>query len=205
MLYIFSRNGHVYHDKACPCVTEISDRDFMASTIPPSDRGACPHCVSLSAIRKGCGNDSRRFSWYQDFLKGKCSTHELLRFVNQNQGTFRYHDEVTLRLTCHEDTWLLRRREDGKYALLHNNYKVFRDGTRIIPADTDFHLQMVLPNINFALRTIGRYDFTQHQPAAGTRGTVLPASAQFQECQEDSSSDSLSQKVLEAYFGANTM
>lgn len=168
--YVFSAEGPVVHDKACPLVKHISDKDFRASEELPEDKIFCQLCGSMIYIRKGCGDDFKNYGLYQQFFKrGHVGMKEIERLVDEYHAVIHMEHQDMMRIKCGEDWWKLVLEPDGKVTLLHNNYIMISETERYI--SSGFHNQNLQAGstVTGALRCIENYTWEGHLAAAAVR------------------------------------
>lgn len=65
IVYAYSATDDKVHDKACPLVKQISNRDFRASETLPEGRWLCLNCRMMMVVRRGCGDDFKHYDMYK--------------------------------------------------------------------------------------------------------------------------------------------
>lgn len=168
--YVYSTTNQFVHDKACPLVKNIADKDFRASEELPRERTLCLLCNKMMYIRKGCGDDFKNYDRYQKFFqRGRVEVEEIGKLVNEYQAVIHMEDLDTMWIKCGEDQWKLCLTPNGRVTLLHNNYTIINDTERYISGG--FHNQNLLPEspVTGVLHYIEGYTWEGHLAAQTAR------------------------------------
>ena len=138
--FVYAKSGGYVHDKSCDMVEKIGYIDFDASDELPTDRDLCPRCKKKIYIRNSIMNDNKKFAWYNQFMeKGNVSCKVIEKILSSGKVKLHMDTLSELQVKCNEDTWIIKRTENGKYVLYHNNYVMVNETERIITSG--FHLQ----------------------------------------------------------------
>lgn len=138
---VFSRIDKIQHDRTCSLVKKISDDDFDMQSRFSTEMPYCPVCYRKALIRNAIHVDDMKMvdAYFNFFNRIRAHKNELRRLlINHNaQLSNIQRDSVTIKVN--EDSWLIRRTEQGELLLLHNNYEVIDESTRRFKEG--FHLQ----------------------------------------------------------------
>lgn len=160
LLFVFSKEEKIAHDKECDQVPSIPDEMFDASHDLPEEYAICPKCARLSAIRRGCFPNTKEIPFCRKFFDElHAGTSCLIKIVDKGV-TFHTDnlDEMTLKGA--EDTWIIKN-DSGTPVLFHNNYVKLSDTERCITEG--FHNQKWLGmSINSMLYMISKYTWKRH-------------------------------------------
>lgn len=160
--FVYAKNGGYVHDRSCLSVEHIGYRDFEASTELPKDRDICPRCRLLVCIRNAIGEDNKKFAWYRRFMEKGNVPYKVIE-KHFLKGNMKLHMDVfsELQVRCNEDNWIIKRTEDGKHQLYHNNYVMINETERNITSG--FHPQKCpYTNVAGMLKYIEGYTWQKH-------------------------------------------
>ncbi len=160
--YIYKKSGGFVHDRSCDMVEKIGYMDFEASEELPPDRELCPRCIRQIYIRNSIKNDNKKFAWYKRFMeKGNVSFKTIKRFLSEGNVELHMDNINELQVKCHEDTWIIKLNDNGKYKLYHNNYVMVNETERYITSG--FHLQKCHhTTVSAMLEHIEKYSWEKH-------------------------------------------
>lgn len=166
IVYAYSATDDKVHDKACPLVKQISNRDFRASETLPEGRWLCLNCRMMMVVRRGCGDDFKHYDMYKRFFqKGGVRVEAVEELVDGYHARIRMEDPDTLWVKCKEDQWKVVLNGERKVTLLHNNYMMVGEDQRYIFGG--FHNQTSSGSVNmaYALKLIEGYTWEGHLAA----------------------------------------
>lgn len=166
LVYVFSDDNDIVHDKSCPLIKNIADADFRAAAELPEGRVLCTECKRRMYIRRGCGDDFKCYDAYSYFFKkGHVNTETIGALTGTYQAKMRLEGRDMLTVSCGEDTWKIGFGERDHIILWHNNYTMISDTERYICGG--FHRQNVSEHISMtgAIRYIESYTWEKHLAA----------------------------------------
>lgn len=130
MLYAYSSKYKVLHDRDCPYVKDISDKEFCMSSMFIKDMRHCSACYRKSLIRNGVGDDRRRMVAYERFFNQlKVSNKDLYLLLIEHEAKLKWINNDIMQVHLKDDTWRIIR-SAGQLELWHNNYICMDDLTR---------------------------------------------------------------------------
>lgn len=166
LIFVGETGRNVIHDKSCPLVKNIKDADFKAFEEPPEGSEFCKECRKRVYIRRGCGDDFKRYDTYSHFFKkGHVNFESIGELTGEFGAKIRMEGMDTLVITCREDTWKITFGHENRIVLWHNNYTMISDTERYICGG--FHKQNVPNNISMtgAICYIEKYTWEKHLAA----------------------------------------
>ena len=161
MRYAIDPSG-VIHDRDCPHVADIPDKDFSMCEDFPNGKSVCFTCYRKALIRKGLDlNLTRHMPMVLNvFSRMKANNHDLtLLFIEHNAFIYKIEPDCVY-LKVREDRWMVQVSEYG-CILYHNNYRKISETQRVM--EDDFHLQTITPVMfQAAVSIMGRYVWNKH-------------------------------------------
>lgn len=164
--YAFSKDSLIYHDKECPWVKKISNKNFEMTKEFSDEYNWCPECYRAAIIRYGIQNDPHLFERYYDFFKfAKANKNVLHYLIVEHKAKLWIVSSSLMEFKVNEDRWRVSVR-NNKLTLLHNNYHIDKSGKRIF--EKTFHSQ--LENIiSFRLCAEYMVDYTWERHLEGKK------------------------------------
>jgi len=139
MKYAYSNFNHIYHDRECGAVKNISDNEFEMTKEFSDNYKWCKNCYRLAIIRYGIDKDGKLFDQYVKYFKLVRASTELLHFlIVENNAKLWIVSSNIMEFKVNEDRWRVSKR-DGRLTLLHNNYHINNSGKRVF--EKSFHIQ----------------------------------------------------------------
>jgi hypothetical protein len=164
------------HDKSCPIARKIPDAALRASKTYRLDKRQCPQCAVKAYVRLGA-RDFYNFRTYQRLFETMHLHQGHLRQMYVGYGMQTMARSEGLMIWDKEDVWQLEARgRNGETRLLHNNYHMKPDGTRVFTAG--FHEQLAHVSAPYAIKTIADYTFEGHKAAMALRRSMAEQTAQ---------------------------
>ncbi|MBQ8263475.1 MAG: hypothetical protein IJY96_01715 [Oscillospiraceae bacterium] len=139
MRYAYSVFDAVLHDRDCPELRKIRDKDFYMLEDFCPEMELCPLCANKALVRSAIGDDVKHLDAYVGTLKRfGARMVDLQEFILKGKGRFAAVDIDSLCVELGDDRWIICR-EDGVLHLYHNNYEVIGNFERIFREG--YHLQ----------------------------------------------------------------
>lgn len=164
--YIYSQNSNILHDKNCVKARGIPDDVLFYSEKYLPDMEQCSYCARRAYIRAGA-KDMAQYRDYERLFQAMKVEDENLRHMYLDCGMKTRVKGKELIIYDREDTWKMVSIDNrGRLQLLHNNYKVLRNGERKFVKG--FHVQNDLcysTDFWHALRLIETYSYDKHKAA----------------------------------------
>lgn len=160
IIYLFSENGRILHEKHCRRARKIPDEELRSLKEYDPAMKQCPECAVTAYIRIGAKDpeDMERYLALFDRIRMPVNLVRVMYLDMQMRTRLRGD---TIIVWHKEDVWKIRAlHKKGHVQLFHNNYIVRKDGGREFTGN--FHIQNGYcrdTNISYALNLIGNYDF----------------------------------------------
>jgi hypothetical protein len=162
--YIYSEKDNVIHDKSCRRTREIDDKDLFYSENYMPQLHQCRECAMRAYIHAGA-RDYNNYRVYEQLFERLHLWETLARhmYIECGMQTRAYSNVLTI--WDREDTWKVEPIDSsGTARLLHNNYHVGKDGSRVF--DKGFHVQseyLSHSGIGAIIHAIETYSFENHR------------------------------------------
>lgn len=161
-LFYYGENGESFHDRDCRELHKINPQKFQASKMRPEGMAYCPRCAYRLYARIACYPVGKEIDAVEHFVRRHHIGQEQWMIYVEDFGMRIHITSLSeVRVSCHEDSWIIRVSENREMSLWHNNYIRTDDGGRYITGG--FHEQgFKSKNLKFLLDVIGRYDWTAY-------------------------------------------
>ena len=159
--FVMQTSTNIVHDKTCKLIQETDESDLVGLVKLEKSYSMCKKCGKTAMIRNAIKDDDN-LSWYIDFFNeanygfGNVKGFIFLRNVELSRAS-----DLSLKLKCGTDSWIVSYVKRNRYYLYHNDYIVTRAHNRhILPGK--FHLQAKDPmRLKDAFRYIALYDWAK--------------------------------------------
>lgn len=130
VLYLYSEREKVLHEKHCPYVREIPDKELKWLKEYSPEIEQCPNCAAASYIHIGAKDSEDMDSYLSLFDKIQIPVHLIRSMYLERQMRTRIHRD-TITVWYKNDVWKIRAlSKEGHVQLYHNNYIIKNDGIR---------------------------------------------------------------------------
>jgi len=177
VLFVYSAERGILHDKGCSLVKDIKDDDLKVCSEFIEGMSRCPHCYRDAIIRYGVRHNKGQYfdcKWFFNNKIRSTTGKDLNRLIVENDASIRKVSENVLEVVVREDTWQIRVPVNG-LELWHNNYFILEDGSRAI--ERGFHKQKVVndhTSLKNIVTTIVEYSWEEHKGRLrGDKGTLI--------------------------------
>lgn len=159
--YIYSSENHVFHDRDCPCVKDISDENFNVSETIPEGGAFCKVCFRRTILRVAMlEEDLKRLETcvkLVDMFGAKDK--DLKTLIVEYKAKLYKVEPNAIYVKVKDDKWFVRESQ-GRLQLFHNNYIPVGCGQRTMSAG--FHLQLECNDFGHIVKCICGYSWEEH-------------------------------------------
>lgn len=161
MRYAYSVEQAVFHDRDCPCIKNISDKNFRVSEVPPEHREFCPVCFRRAIVRMAVPQiELKHFELFMKLLDTfGAEDKDLETLVIDHKAQMYKAEPNAVYIRVREDSWFIRETQGNLY-LFHNNYLRTECSKRIM--GTGFHRQLKCVNFHHAVLCVCNYSWEEH-------------------------------------------